>query len=107
MGPLEDLSHDGDLGLSLPSASNYRRPSRSSTLPNLRSTSRGSSPIDADRRRTLTRALKFPKAEMGEDILARLRRYLVCFAVVNFDIDVGPVSRAASCVWVDGGRCAG
>lgn len=97
MGPLEDLNSGGDLGLSLPSASNYRRPpSRSSTLPNLHSTSRPPSPTRDDRRKTLTRALEFPKAEIGEDILQRLRRYLICFAVVEFDLDVGPVSGA---VW--------
>lgn len=42
------------------------------------------------KRATLTRRISFPDHALSPTALARLRRYLVCFALVDFDIDQGP-----------------
>lgn len=46
------------------------------------------------RSRTLTRAVSFPNTSVDADVLRRLRRWMICWAVVEFDLDTGV--RAAS-----------
>lgn len=41
------------------------------------------------KRRTLTRSIAFPEALMEDYTLAKLRRWIVCFAVVEFNLDTG------------------
>lgn len=58
-----------------------------------RSSSAGNVGIKAgqrSRKNTLTRSIAFPSTILGEDTLKALRRYMLCFALVNFDIDQGP-----------------
>lgn len=40
---------------------------------------------------TLTRKISFPSDQLDPVQWERLRRWIVCFAVVEFDIDSGPV----------------
>ncbi|GAA6003056.1 uncharacterized protein JCM10292_000315 [Rhodotorula paludigena] len=42
------------------------------------------------KRATLTRRISFPDHALSPTALARLRRYVLCFALVDFDIDQGP-----------------
>ena len=42
------------------------------------------------KRQTLTRRISFPSHSLPPAHLALLRRWLVCFALVDFDIDSGP-----------------
>lgn len=40
---------------------------------------------------TLTRKISFPSDQLDPVQWERLRRWVVCFAVVEFDVDSGPV----------------
>lgn len=56
------------------------------------------------RTRTLTRKISFPSSDLDPATLARLQRAVVAFAVVEFDIDAGPVALDTPGF---GGQCTG
>ncbi|GAA6032960.1 hypothetical protein JCM8097_000067 [Rhodosporidiobolus ruineniae] len=91
----------GDLGLSNYSSSRSRSqaapprphsaqpPALSAAAPPLPAPQTLDRPLNP-KRQTLTRRISFPTDHLDPTLTARLSRYLVTFALVDFDIDTGP-----------------
>ncbi|GAA5821580.1 hypothetical protein JCM11251_000919 [Rhodosporidiobolus azoricus] len=103
---MTDATH-GDLGLNSldspppprPAAPPHRIPSSPSSqpLPTAATNAPRSAPslerpllVTNPKRQTLTRKISFPADDLDPVLLARLRRWVIGFAVVEFDIDTGP-----------------
>ncbi|KAM0791909.1 hypothetical protein ACM66B_004163 [Microbotryomycetes sp. NB124-2] len=71
--------------LSTGNGSSARVTTASSSLPPPRR------PPPQARQSTLTRRVSFPDAHMDQQTLDRLHRWMWCFAVVEFDLDTGPI----------------